>query len=72
MKYKIGQQVYSTEDSGFCQGGWSTVTGLKIKFDENTREKYQLVICGDREFRGDTGDCVKGGSAYYLTGEVKT
>lgn len=65
--YKIGEEVYVDGHSGFCHPSWEKIIDIKTRYQEDTGEPYQLVICGDQEYRADTGACVKGALAYFLT-----
>jgi hypothetical protein len=70
--YKIGDKVYIDGMSGFCDPHWDTITDIQIRYDEITGKPYNLIIVGNSHFRSDNGNCVKGPTAYYLTGDVIT
>ena len=65
-KVKAGNKVYIDCDSGFCHGGWELVTRIKIKYDEDTGQQYNVICCDDHEFDSRTGDAITPPLAYGI------
>ena len=62
-----GNKVWCGGDSGFCDDGIEKVKKIEWKFDENTGEKYKVVILSEkRKFDTRDGSAITPPYAYYL------
>lgn len=52
--------------TGMGTAGRETITEIKTKYDEDTGAPYEVVVCGDHEYRADNGQCIKGPKMYYM------
>ena len=64
---KVGNKVWCGGDSGFCRSDIEKVEKIEWKFDEDTGEKYKVIILkGDRKFDSRNGRAMTPPKAYYL------
>lgn len=64
---EIGNEVWCGGDSGFCHAGVERVERVEFKFDENSGEKYKVIILnGNRKFDSRYGGAITPPKAYYL------
>lgn len=64
---EVGNKVWCGGDSGFCYNDIETVEKIQFKFDEDTGEKYKvIVLSGDRKFDSRNGNALNPPLAYYL------
>lgn len=65
--FEIGEKVIVSGNNGFCTSGTAEVTEIKQKFDEDTGEPYDVVVCDGRlEYRADNGNPVTPPWAYRM------
>lgn len=64
---QIGDPVYHDGDSSFCTMSELTVTDIKIKYDPDTGEPYNVIFCGKLMFDGRTGNAINPPLAYYIS-----
>ena len=69
--YRIGDEVYIGCYSGHGTPGWSLITDIQLRYNEITGNPYTILICENFQFNADTGDVIKGPTAYYLTDTVR-
>lgn len=63
-----GDKVWCDGDSSFCDGSTDTIKNIKVKYDENTGEPYNIIILsGDRRFDSRNGNALNPPTAYYIT-----
>jgi hypothetical protein len=73
MKIKLkdletGKKVWCGCDSGFCQENIEEVEKIEWKFDEDTGEKYKVImLSGGRKFDSRNGTAMNSPAAYYLS-----
>lgn len=62
-----GNKVWCGGNSGFCDNDVEEVKGIEFKFDEDTGEKYKVIILsGGRKFDSRTGEAMTPPTAYFL------
>jgi len=64
---QTGDLVYHDGDSSFCTMSELTVTDIKIKYDPDTGEPYNIIFCKDLMFDGRTGNAINPPLAYYIS-----
>lgn len=64
---EVGNKVWCGGDSGFCRSDIEKVEKIEWKFDEDTGEKYKvIVLSGSRKFDSRNGVAITPPKAYYL------
>ena len=64
---EVGNKVWCGGDSGFCYSDIEKVKRIEWKFDEDTGEKYKVIILsGSRKFDSRNGGAITPPKAYYL------
>ncbi|KAF5065909.1 hypothetical protein DSECCO2_269000 [anaerobic digester metagenome] len=72
MKIKLkdleaGNKVWCGGDSGFCYADIEKVKKIEWKFDQDTREKYKVIVLSEgRKFDSRDGWAITSPKAYYL------
>lgn len=65
--FKIGDELYIDGISGFCYPEWERIKDIAIKYDEDTGEKYQVLIFeGDRKFDARNGKPLTVPFGYFI------
>lgn len=63
----VGNKVWCGGDSGFCHNSIENVAEIDWKFDEDTGEKYKVVVLsGGRKYDSRSGNPMTPPLAYYL------
>lgn len=62
----IGDYVYVDGDSGFCQGSDERIKSIETRYNEMDGAPYKVVVTAHGSYRFDTGECIKGSSAYRI------
>ena len=69
---KVGDIVYCTGDSGFCDSSYEKIKKIKKRFDNKTGDPYQvIVLSGNRRFDGRDGHAINPPYAYYIIAKEK-
>ena len=69
---EIGDRVWCGGDSGFCDESVERVKGIEWKFDEDTGEKYKVIVLkGNRKFDSRDGGAITSPTAYYIKPTVQ-
>ena len=64
---EVEDKVWRGGDSGFCRSDIETVKDIAYKYDEDTGEKYKVIIlAGNRKFDSRTGYAINPPLAYYI------
>jgi hypothetical protein len=64
---QAGDRVWCGGNSGFCDNGIETVRRIDWKFDEDTGEKYKVIILsGGRKFDSRNGKPITPPTAYFI------
>jgi hypothetical protein len=62
-----GNKVWCGCNSGFCHDDIEIVKSIEWKYDENTGEKYKVIILSEnRKFDSRSGKAITVPTAYYL------
>ena len=63
-----GDNVWIDCDASFVTaGGYHTVTEVKIKYDEDTGEPYNVICCDKHEFDARSGGAITPPTMYYIS-----
>lgn len=65
---RVGDYAYIDGYSSFCDGYKDRITAIKTRYDEKTGESYEVIVCGEDEYRKDDGSTIKGATAYSIFG----
>ena len=67
-KIKVGDVLYIScfTSMGASSEGDRVVTDVKVKYDENNGEPYDVICFDDHEFHGITGKALTNPSMYYI------
>jgi hypothetical protein len=64
---EIGDSVFCTGDSNFCDSSTETVVNTTTKYDENNGEPYKIIwLDGERGFDSRSGYAINPPTAYYI------
>lgn len=68
----VGDYVFVDGNSGFCCGCYERIERLETRYSEKTGKPYKIVITSnDNIYRFEDGVCLKGASAYSISGYVR-
>jgi len=64
---QAGNMVWCGCNSGFCDDGIEKVQSIEYKYDEDTGEKYKVIILsGNRKFDSRSGKALTPPTAYSI------
>jgi len=69
---KVGDEVYvgCYTSMGASSEGNQTVTDVKVKFDEDTGEPYNVIYLGEHKFDTRNGGAINAPTMYYISEKV--
>ncbi len=68
----VGDYVITECFTSMGTGGKSKVTEIKVKYDEDTGEGYNVICCGTHHFDGRDGVAMNAPTMYYIAERVPT
>ena len=64
---KVGDTVYCTGDSGFCDSSNEKIKKVTVQYDEHSGKPYNVIwLSGEREFDSRDGGAMNPPLAYYI------
>lgn len=69
---KVGDKVYCTGDSGFCDSSTEKIKKVTVQYDEHNGKPYNVIwLSGERKFDSRDGGAMNPPLAYYIVPLVK-
>lgn len=66
LNLKVGDKVYHTGDSGFCQGSEETIIRVETRYNEKTGKPYTTYVIGTGQRFNQYGYPMTSPWAYYI------
>lgn len=68
IKYaQVGDIAMIDGMSNFCTGGSELITAIKTKYNEDTGEPYNVICCGESQYKATNGRAITEPTGYYIS-----